>query len=216
MLTDRQPTESSPEIPQPDTETLILRAAEREFLTKGFDGARTTAIAENAGVTHAMLHYYFRTKENLFDRVLGDKSSQMRGLMFTLIDNADIPLLQRIELGMRRHFDFLRNNPELPLFLINEIRRKESKALKHLLLNREPARRIRHALQEAINQGADRGECRRINAEMLLIDIFSLNMAPFIISPMLHIGFDILNDREAFLDARIDENVTTILNKLRP
>lgn len=43
-------------------EQAILEAAEREFIVKGFAGARTTSIAEAAGVTHAMLHYYFRTK----------------------------------------------------------------------------------------------------------------------------------------------------------
>ena len=42
-------------------EQAILAAAEQEFLAKGFDGARTTSIAAAAGVTHAMLHYYFRT-----------------------------------------------------------------------------------------------------------------------------------------------------------
>ena len=46
-----------------DTEAMILQAAEKEFLEKGYAGARTTAIAEAAGVTHAMLHYYFRTKD---------------------------------------------------------------------------------------------------------------------------------------------------------
>ena len=43
-----------------DTESEILKAAEQEFMLKGFDGAKTTSIAHAAGVTHAMLHYYFR------------------------------------------------------------------------------------------------------------------------------------------------------------
>lgn len=57
-----------------DTEYLILQAAEREFMSKGFAGARTTSIAEAAGVTHAMFHYYFRTKEKLFDRIIAEKN----------------------------------------------------------------------------------------------------------------------------------------------
>ena len=52
-----------------DTEQRILQAAEEEFLQKGLEGARTTTIAERAGVTHAMLHYYFRTKGMLFERI---------------------------------------------------------------------------------------------------------------------------------------------------
>ena len=51
-------------------EQQILEAAEREFLEKGYDGARTTSIAKAADVTHAMLHYYFRTKKHLFERII--------------------------------------------------------------------------------------------------------------------------------------------------
>ena len=54
-------------------EQQILAAAEQEFLTKGYDGARTTSIAQAAGVTHAMLHYYYRTKEQLFKRIVDEK-----------------------------------------------------------------------------------------------------------------------------------------------
>lgn len=58
---------------QENTSQRILKAAEEEFMNKGFAGAKTVEIARRAGVTHAMLHYYFRTKEMLFDRVLDDK-----------------------------------------------------------------------------------------------------------------------------------------------
>ena len=62
-----------------DTESEILKAAEQEFMLKGFDGAKTTSIAHAAGVTHAMLHYYFRTKEQLFERILTEKVQLMSG-----------------------------------------------------------------------------------------------------------------------------------------
>ena len=58
-------------------ELLILEAAEREFITKGYDGARTTSIAKEAGVTHAMLHYYFRTKEHLFEQIIDKKCQKL-------------------------------------------------------------------------------------------------------------------------------------------
>ena len=58
-----------------DTESRILQAAEREFFEKGYAGARTASIAEAAGVTHAMLHYYFRTKDKLFERIVSEKIS---------------------------------------------------------------------------------------------------------------------------------------------
>ena len=62
-----------------NTEQSILKAAEKEFLKKGFSGSKTTEIAKEAGVTHAMLHYYFRTKENLFNKVFEEKSESSSG-----------------------------------------------------------------------------------------------------------------------------------------
>ena len=58
-----------------NTEQAILQTAETEFLDKGFALAKTTEIAKQAGVTHAMLHYYYRTKEKLFERVFQEKVS---------------------------------------------------------------------------------------------------------------------------------------------
>jgi AcrR family transcriptional regulator len=51
-------------------EERILAAATEEFAANGFFGARTQAIADAAGVNKAMLHYYFRTKENLYGQVI--------------------------------------------------------------------------------------------------------------------------------------------------
>lgn len=62
------------------TEQLILEAAEAEFLEKGYGKARTTEIARRAGVNHSMLHYYFRTKENLFEVMFQKKPKVWRKL----------------------------------------------------------------------------------------------------------------------------------------
>ena len=102
-------------------EADILHAAEREFLSKGYAGARTTAIAEAAGVTHAMLHYYFRTKEQLFKRILDEKLRLMGQSVLAAFGQPELPLMARIKDGIERHFDFIAANPELPLFIVNEI-----------------------------------------------------------------------------------------------
>ena len=103
------------------TEERILKAAENEFFTKGFAGARTTAIAENAGVTHAMLHYYFRTKEQLFNTVLKRNIEKMYKVMFAVFVEDDRPFSERLAEGVGRHFDALAENPLLPRFVLNEI-----------------------------------------------------------------------------------------------
>ena len=56
-----------------NTEQIILEAAEAEFLEKGYGNAKTVAIAQRAGVSHSMLHYYYRTKEQLFQKIFKAK-----------------------------------------------------------------------------------------------------------------------------------------------
>ena len=53
-----------------NSEKAIMAAAEQLFLENGYKLTTTTMIARRAGVTHAMLHYYFRTKEHIFMKVL--------------------------------------------------------------------------------------------------------------------------------------------------
>ena len=74
-----------------DTESRILQAAEKEFFEKGLAGARTASIAEAAGVTHAMLHYYFRTKDKLFERIVTEKMNMLEKMVLSAIgDNIAI------------------------------------------------------------------------------------------------------------------------------
>ena len=104
-----------------DTESRILQAAEEEFLLKGLEGARTTAIAERAGVTHAMLHYYFRTKNMLFERIIEEKMRNAGNIMQAVFVLGDMPLMERVKRGVEQHFDFIAANPNLPRFVIQEI-----------------------------------------------------------------------------------------------
>mgnify|MGYP003192209023 CR=1 FL=1 len=200
-----------------DTKSLILQAAVNEFFEKGFDGARTTSIAERAGITHAMLHYYFRTKENLFDKVMESISGQLRSIICDFIDKEDLPLADRIEAGMRTHFEFLCKNPLLPYFLINELHRGNSSARQYIHQNKEAAESIRNSLQRDIDALAAKGECKRVDALQLMLDIFSLNIFMFIGSDILNILFSSSEvSREELLRERLEQNIQTVFNKLRP
>ncbi len=200
---------------QRDTEALILQAAEKEFLEKGYSGAKTTSIAEAAGVTHAMFHYYFRTKDKLFKKIVTEKMEQLKELMFTAIGNPELPLKERIEQGVERHFDFIAANPLLPRFIFNELylnpaRVEDTKsgmvAIATDLLNN---------LQEAIDQEAENGNCNNADAKMLLLDIISLNIFPFVAEPILSgVLASSGESLDSLLDQRKKENVKTILGKL--
>lgn len=199
------------------TETLILEAAEREFLEKGFAGAKTASIAEAAGVTHAMLHYYFRTKEKLFEKIVADKMGRLMELMFRAVGNPELPLRERLVRGVEDHFDFVAANPLLPRFVFNEIYTSPEKleTFKRVLLARAGA--ILEGLQLAINAEAGAGRCRQADAVMVFLDIISLNIFPFVASPVIDAMCSTLLQgytREELLENRKRENVRTVLSKL--
>ena len=196
-------------------EQQILEAAEREFLEKGYDGARTTSIAKSAGVTHAMLHYYFRTKEQLFERFIDKKMSEVVPLLTHLFGNSDLPLVERIEKTISVHFDFVATNPDLPRFLINEILPyKErcdlfySKVANFLYLFNN--------LQREVNEAAARGEVEQFNVLLLFQSILSLNIFPSLMANMIE---NLLSDNrqsiEMLLAQRKTENIELIMRRIK-
>lgn len=211
------PTTIKTETQELNTEERILAAAEREFILKGYDGARTTAIAEAAGVTHAMLHYYFRTKDNLFDRIIDSKIGTIRDIMLGSLDDPAKPLLDRITAAIEQHIDFIAANPDLPKFMINEVFSRPDRLPVVLDRLSHHASLMLDSLQRQIDEYAARGLCRKANAIMLILDIVSLNIFPFMAAPMANplLG-GIMDDVRAFTEARKKENIETIMNKLRP
>lgn len=112
------------EIEKISSEQLILEAAEQEFLTKGYDGARTISIAQKAGVTHAMLHYYYRTKRQLFECILAKTINTVKETMLAAMGDPDMPLVERLKDGIASHFDHMVAGSE-SLEVIHELKLPE-------------------------------------------------------------------------------------------
>lgn len=200
-----------------DTETLILKAAEREFMTKGFAGARTTSIAEAAGVTHAMFHYYFRTKEKLFDRIITEKINLLREALVSSVGDENMALDEMIRNVIEKHLDFLAANPDLPRFLVGEIFSNPERSSIILEKLRTYAPAIITFLQLKIDKEASAGLCRKVDARMLLLDVASLNVFAYMASPAVNAALgNCMEDSATFLEMRKKENYETIMSKLKP
>lgn len=196
------------------TEKIILEAAEEEFLLKGFAGARTTEIARKAGVNHAMLHYYFHTKEQLFDQVLAEKMDIFRESVASVFEQSNLPIMEQITEAMSRHFDFVRQNPMLPRFIINEmsVRPEYVEKIKQTVM--PMSTKVISQLQRSLDEAAARGEICPMQAIPLMLDMVSLNLFVFIAYPILqHIVPD--DAMEAFYNARKQENIDVIVRRLR-
>ena len=194
-----------------NTEQAILQAAETEFLDKGFALAKTTEIAKQAGVTHAMLHYYYRTKEKLFERVFQEKVDLMAHSLVATLDDGK-PFLKQMEDLTGAHFDFIAENPKLPFFLhLNEKRRELylpvlSSAVRNTLQN----------VERRLEQAVKRGEVRPIRTADLMFSIFSLNVMSFVGQSLVQQAFDLdREDMRQFILQRRAENIEMIFSRLR-
>ena len=198
-----------------NTEQKIIEAAEQEFLIKGFDGARTTIIAAKAGVTHAMFHYYFRTKEKIFEKIISQKLELLTKLIMESITLDNLNLEEKLRRIIDSHIDFVSENPELPGFLVREIFNNEERfeILKARFETFAPL--LIQNLQKELDKGHVEGKYRETDARMLLIDIISLNIFPYMAAPMINAILNgYMTDKENFKELRKKENFETIMRKI--
>lgn len=102
------------------TEEKIFKAATEVFEEKGYAAARMQEIADRAGINKALLHYYFRSKEQLFGAVFPPLMKKMFEKIFSIF-MLDIPLEDKIRMYYEEHINIFLKNPNLPLFILNEI-----------------------------------------------------------------------------------------------
>ena len=199
-----------------NTEQKIIEAAEQEFLLKGFDGARTTSIAAKAGVTHAMFHYYFRTKEKIFEKIISQKLELLTRLIMDSISLENLSLEEKLKRIIDSHIDFVSENPQLPGFLVREIFNNPDRfeILKSRFATFAPL--LIQNLQKELDNGYEEGKYRKTDARMLLIDIISLNIFPYMAAPLINsilVGY--MENKNTFKEVRKKENFETIMRKIK-
>jgi AcrR family transcriptional regulator len=204
------------EVKNQNTEQILLEAAEKLFIEKGFDGAKTTEIAKLAGVNHALLHYYFRTKENLFNCVFERIVTQMIGF-FNIALEGEVPFLDKLKKAIELHFDGLATRIDLPMFILREVVQKKER--RNYFLNRffPIAKKVMAKMHGDIKREVKNGTIRPVKAQNLLLNIAALNVFSFIGAIIL---FDMKDEKmsgelKRFLDDRKQNNVNTIINSLK-
>lgn len=193
---------------------LILKAAEEVFMANGYEATKTTQIAERAGVTHAMLHYYFHTKENIFRKIYEDKINMLKDPIVALVENKEMELPQRIDTIIETHFEFLKDNPTLPHFVISEMNNNP-----HLIETMkenigEVMGKSYKKLQNEIDEYVAQGIINPITALDLLLDIVSLNVSAFVMLPIMKSVVSDKDEQNAILEQRKKEIKETINRRI--
>jgi len=176
------------------TEEKILAAAKKVFVRSGMTGARMQDIADEAGINKAMLHYYFRNKEKLFEVIFREAAAKLFPKL-NLVFESDLSLFEKIERFTVQYIDVILENPYLPLFVLNEIHRDPEAFLTHIW-QRENMPRPEKFLDQ-IEREIKKGNIKRISPLQLLLNLISLCIFPFMARPMfqIHLGVDDLQFR---------------------
>jgi len=163
------------------TEEEILNAAKRIFQHKGMAGARMQEIADEAGINKAMLHYYYRSKQLLFEAVFKSAFSLLAPQLNKII-NADTTLFDKIENFTSSYISFVIKHPYIPNFVIQELNRN-SEFAENLVADKNfpNIEKFKKQVKDAIAEGL----IRPISPEQLFINIMALNIFPFIGAPLL-------------------------------
>ncbi|HMU10245.1 MAG TPA: TetR/AcrR family transcriptional regulator [Ferruginibacter sp.] len=165
-----------------NTEQVILQTARKIFIQKGLAGARMQDIADQAGFNKALVHYYFTSKDKLFDLVFEQEFSNLFSNL-AMILSSDLPLFEKIEKIVSLDIEHLSRFPGLPIFVLNEMSRNPEVILKRL--KKIPVEKVLGVFQKQINAEIKKGTIKKITADQLFINIQSLCIFPFIARPMI-------------------------------
>ena len=157
------------------TEEKIKEAARKVFLQKGYSATRTRDIADEAGINLALLNYYFRSKEKLFHEVMQEKVQQFFGVLLTIVNDPSTKLETKIDLIVSNYIDVLTENPELPLFVLSEMK-GHTDAIKKILPLQKITAQISF-IQQLKEKRPD------INPIHFLMNILGMTIFPFVAKP---------------------------------
>jgi len=193
-----------------NTENQIRNAAREVFISRGFEGARMQEIADHAGINKALLHYYFRSKEKLFDAVFSEVAADLFPAVKQVIE-ADLEIKEKITFFIKLYLKTLHENPFIPAFVINTLNTNPGRFLKYI----KKSGLNPMYLQKQIDDEAARGLIRAVKAEHLVVNIIAMCIFPFVGRPIVQNIFDMNNDQyQAYLESRQTEIVAFVLKSI--
>jgi AcrR family transcriptional regulator len=164
------------------TEEKIKAAARSVFHKKGFAASRTRDIAEEAGINLALLNYYFRSKEKLFVLVMIETLSEFFGSVSVIINNPETTFEEKIEQFAAGYIDLIFREPDIPLFIMSEIRNNPEQLLQKVDIRNTVFNSVFiRQFAEAVEQGKIRDQ----NFLHFMMNFIGLIVFPFIAKPLL-------------------------------
>ena len=195
------------------TEEKIFESATEVFIEKGMDGARMKEIADHAGINKSLLHYYYRTKEHLFNAVFEKIAGQMFKKFAPVFDE-NLTLEDKIRFFFREHIDFLHKNPRLPGFILNELHRNPARIKK--IIQGIDIGKLWTVMEAQHKEEMERYNITREAIPQLMTSIAAMSVFPFIAKPVVasimeKMGYD-FND---YIEERKEYAADFVINAIK-
>ncbi|MEM9339386.1 MAG: TetR/AcrR family transcriptional regulator [Bacteroidota bacterium] len=178
------------DIQELSTEEKIKLAATKVFVRNGYAATKTRDIAEEAGINIASLHYYFRSKEKLFDLVIGEALKKFSKGMDEVFGN-ELPLYKKIQNFAHHYIDFFKMNPYVPVFIMSESQNNPDK-VDQLVDSHQLMPRLTEELESLSAQGI----IREMSPAHFFLNLISLTAFPFLAKPLMSKKMNL--DEEAY------------------
>ena len=194
------------------TEEKIKQAARNVFHQKGFAGTKTRDIAEEAGINLALLNYYFRSKQKLFEIIMLET---MKGFMQTIADSFNDPstsLQEKVQVVVNKYIDLLLEEPEIPLFILSEIRQSGSDlvhkmGMKDIIMNSLMIRQYKDHMVQTKRE--------MTHPLQFFMSLLGMTVFPFIAQPMITVIGDLNKEQfQALMEERREIIPKTVMSML--
>lgn len=182
-----------------NTETRIKKTAKKLFQEKGFDAVRTREIAEIAGINSALLHYYFRSKENLFHIIMIESIREMFSFLRQIINDPTTDLSTKIDRVVNGYIDVIKANPNLALFVLNEMHDNSGKIIRESGI--EKSLLIGSSLFQQIEEQLKKKSIP-ISPFQIMLNTISLSIIPIIARPLIEYLYEAENINEILEERR--------------
>lgn len=195
-----------------NTEEVILEAARKVFIRKGMEGTRMQEIADEAGINKALLHYYFRSKEKLFEKIFAEGLKKLLPKVHHSIEQSE-GISEFVGYFIGNYLDLIKEMPYLPHFVLHEVNRNPSIIVESIRGNGFPLDK----LQALIDKDLAAGKIGPVKLEHLMVNMVSMVLFPVIARPIIQtILFNYDNEKfEAFLEERKSVVIPFVLQAIQ-
>jgi TetR/AcrR family transcriptional regulator len=173
---------------QRNTEDKIRAAAESVFLEDGFSGARMQQIADRAGINKALLHYYFRSKDKLFELIINHKMKEFMPQVSILANDDSVPFFDKLDQFVLFYLGMLRKNPSLPMLIISTMNRNPE-------FVRAIPRPIGKEVAALLQREMGKGNIRSVHPHQFMLTVIGMCIFPFLARPIFK-SMSGVNDQE--------------------